>query len=126
MRYVLCVKQPAYGKQGGFLAYQLAKSLLEKGHQITQVFFFQEGVTHGNAFLYPASDEFNLQHAWQRLAQDYHVPLHLCVAAAQRRGIVEPLTSSTTQQNNLASCFVLAGLGEFMKASLEADRVVCL
>lgn len=43
MRYVLCVKQPAYGKQGGFLAYQLAKALLEKGHQITQVFFFQEG-----------------------------------------------------------------------------------
>lgn len=43
MRYVLCVKQPAYGKQGGFLAYQLAKALLEKGHQITQVFFPRRG-----------------------------------------------------------------------------------
>lgn len=45
MRYVLCVKQPAYGKQGGFLAYQLAKALLEKGHQITQVFFPRRGHT---------------------------------------------------------------------------------
>ncbi|XWY19335.1 sulfurtransferase complex subunit TusD [Bisgaard Taxon 45] len=125
MRYVLCVKQPVYGKQGAFLAYQFAKALLTKGHQITQVFFFQDGVTHGNAFLYPAADEFNLQHAWQVLAQDEQVPLHLCVAAAQRRGVVAPLTSSTMQQDNLAPCFVLAGLGEFIKASLEADRVVC-
>lgn len=110
----------------GIFSLSIGESPVGKGTSNYASVFFQEGVTHGNAFLYPATDEFNLQHAWQCLAQDYQVPLHLCVAAAQRRGVVEPLTSSTTQQNNLASCFVLAGLGEFMKASLEADRVVCL
>ncbi|EEX50696.1 sulfurtransferase complex subunit TusD [Pasteurella dagmatis] len=126
MRYVLCVKQPIYGKQGSFLAYQFAKTLLAQGHQLNQVFFFQDGVTHGNVLVYPANDEFNLQKAWQELAQIYQFPLHLCVAAAQRRGIVDKLTSADRKSENLAPHFVLAGLGEFTKAALEADRVITL
>ena len=34
MNYVLAVKSPVYGKEGAFLAYQLAQALLEKGHVI--------------------------------------------------------------------------------------------
>ena len=30
MNYVLAVKSPVYGKEGAFLAYQLAQALLEK------------------------------------------------------------------------------------------------
>lgn len=45
MRYVLCVKQPAYGKQGGFLAYQLAKALLEKDIKLRRCFFPRRGHT---------------------------------------------------------------------------------
>ncbi|MGC7559743.1 sulfurtransferase complex subunit TusD [Pasteurella sp. PK-2025] len=126
MRYVLCVKQPVYGCQGSFLAYQLAQALLEQGHQLSQVFFFQEGVNHGNGFVYPANDEFHLQKAWQHLAKQHQIPLHLCVAAAQRRGVVDEITSATQADNNLAPHFVLAGLGEFAKATLEAERVIVL
>lgn len=126
MRYVLCITQSVYGTQGGYLAYQIAQTLVQQGHQITQVFFFQEGVTTANAFVYPANDEFALQKAWQALAQQYHIPLHLCIVAAQRRGIVSEQTSSNHNQANLASSFILAGLGEFTKAILEAERVLTL
>ncbi|SPX41477.1 sulfur transfer complex subunit TusD [Haemophilus influenzae] len=36
------------------------------------------------------------------------------------------LTTPTTGQNNLAKEFIIAGLGEFMAASLNADRVITL
>ncbi|MGF7453792.1 sulfurtransferase complex subunit TusD [Pasteurella bettyae] len=126
MRYVLSVRQPIYGSQGAYLAYQLAQELLAQGHQITQIFFSQAGVSNGNALVYPANDEFNLVKAWQKLSLEHHVPLHLCVAASQRRGIVDKLTAFDGKTSNLAEGFVLAGLGEFSKAVLEADRVISL
>ena len=126
MRYVLAVKQPVYGSQGAFLAYQLACELIKQKHQISQIFFFQQGVSNGNSLFYPATDEFNLQQAWLELSQTYQIPLHLCVAAAQRRGVVDHLTARDPAQTNLATGFILAGLGEFSKAMLEADRVITL
>ena len=59
MDYVLVVKQSVYGSQGAFLAYQLAQELVQK-HRICQIFFYQEGISNGNALVYPANDEFNL------------------------------------------------------------------
>ena len=97
MNYVLAVKSPVYGKQGAFLAYQFAQVLLEKGHAISQIFFFQDGVSNGNSLVYPANDEFNLTQAWQAFLAQHHVPLHLCVAASQRRGVVDALTAKDTE-----------------------------
>lgn len=115
MRYVIAVKHGGYGTQAAFLAYQFAKQLLSAGHHIEQIFFFQEGVTNANAFIDPASDEVNLVEHWQKLAQSHRVSLHLCISAAARRGIVK---------QTLAQGFVLAGLGEFSQAVLQADRLL--
>jgi sulfur relay protein tusD/dsrE len=126
MRYVIAIKSPIYGKQGAFLAYQFADALIKKGHEISQIFFFQDGVSNGNALVYPANDEVNLQKHWQMFSITHNIPLHLCVAASQRRGVVDNLTTSTTDHYNLAGGFTIAGLGEFMAASLKADRVITL
>ena len=56
----------------------------------------------------------------------HHIPLHLCVAASQRRGVVDALTAKDTDQTNLADGFEITGLGEFMAMALKADRVVTL
>lgn len=124
MRYVLQVNQPLYGGQGSALALQLAEALLEYGHQLDQVFFYREGVYHGNGYTYPANDEPNLLGKWQALGAKYHVRLNLCVAAAQRRGVVSAESSRDNQQHNLALGFELAGLGEFVCAVLQADRLI--
>ena len=115
MQYVLAIKSPVYGAQGAYLAYQFAEKLLEKGHSIRQVFFFQNGVSNGNGLVDPASDELNLPLFWEKSAETHRLSLHLCIAASQRRGI---------REQNLAEGFVLAGLGEFSQAVLEADRLV--
>lgn len=124
--YVIAIRQPVYGSQGAFLAYQFAQTLLAQGHRLRQVFFFQAGVDHGNRFVYPANDEFNLIKAWQDLAKQHQFPLHLCIAGAQRRGVVDEKSSADLQSNNLAQGFLLAGLGEFSQAVLGADRVIQL
>ncbi|OOF44051.1 MULTISPECIES: sulfurtransferase complex subunit TusD [Rodentibacter] len=126
MNYVLAVKSPIYGKQGAYLAYQFAEALVKKGHTITQIFFFQEGVSNGNAFVYPANDETHLQQYWQRFSKQNDIPLHLCVAASQRRGVVDNMTAKASEDNNLAEGFVMAGLGEFMAAVLKSDRLITL
>lgn len=126
MRYVIAIKQPVYGSQGAFAAYQFATEVIAQGHEIRQIFFFQDGVSNGNKFVYPANDEFNLVKAWQTLSQQYNVPLNLCVAAGQRRGIVDKSTALSPEDSNLADGFVIAGLGEFITATLQADRVVTL
>ena len=79
-----------------------------------------------DGLVYPANDEFNLTQAWQAFSAQHHVPLHLCVAASQRRGVVDALTAKNTDKINLAEGFVITGLGEFMAMALKADRVVTL
>ena len=123
MDYVLVVKQPVYGSQGAFLAYQLAQELVQK-HHIRQIFFYQDGVSNGNTLVYPANDEFNLVKAWQAFSRQFNVPLHLCVAAAQRRGVVDNESAADKSAVSLADAFQLAGLGEFSQALLQADRVI--
>ncbi|KGQ70133.1 tRNA 2-thiouridine(34) synthase TusD [Chelonobacter oris] len=126
MRYVLQVTQPLYGGQGSALALQLAQTLLKCGHQLDQVFFYREGVYHGNAYTYPASDEPNLLLQWQAFARQYQVRLNLCVAAAQRRGVVSAQSAVDGMQDNLAAGFEIAGLGEFTRAVLDADRLISI
>lgn len=115
MQYVLAIKSHVYGSQGAYLAYQFANALIRQKHSISQVFFFQDGVNNANVLVNPATDEINLMEKWQTFSHQHQVPLHLCISAAQRRGITE---------QNLAKGFTLAGLGEFSKAVLEADRLM--
>lgn len=123
MNYVLAIKSPVYGSQAAFLAYQMAEELLKANHSISQIFFFQDGINNANSLVNPANDEINLVEKWKILAKSHRLQLHLCIAAAQRRGVVDTQTSKDTN-TNLAEGFILAGLGEFSQAVLKADRLL--
>ncbi|MFQ1012032.1 sulfurtransferase complex subunit TusD [Gilliamella apicola] len=116
LSYTLVIMGPAYGAQSAYCAYQFARTLLSKtSHTIKNIFFYADGVYNGNKFTDPASDEFNLVSAWQALAKEYCLTLTICVAAAQRRGVIE---------TNLADCFQLTGLGELSASITETDRTI--
>lgn len=126
MRYVLLVKNSIYSGPSASLALQFAEALLISGHQIDQIFFAGDAVYNGNAFNFPANDEVNLMKEWQKFYTTYHISLNLCVAAAQRRGIVNSESAVNISQNNLAYGFQLSGLTEFSLALLNADRVISI
>ncbi len=126
LNYVLVVNAPVYGAELSLTAYRFAKALIEKGHQLTQVFFYQAGVSNASSLVVPANDEFDLVSAWQTLAQSHDIKLDTCVAAGLRRGQVSEdeaklhaLTSA-----NMADGFCQAGLGSLANALLMADRVI--
>lgn len=126
LTYSLVVNGGVYGSQSAFSAYQFAKTVIEQGHTLVSVFFYQDGVTNGTALSVPANDEFDLTAAWQLLAKQHNVRLETCVAAALRRGIVSDGEAKQhgLEQHNLADNFEQAGLGSLAEAMLSQDRVV--
>lgn len=126
MRFTLLVTGPAYGTQQASSAWQFARALLEEGHELRSVFFYREGVSNANQFTSPASDEFDLVRAWQSLHDEQGVELHICVAAALRRGVTDAAqaTQLGLAGTNLQSGFTLSGLGSLAEAALTCDRVV--
>ncbi|MCY9825227.1 sulfurtransferase complex subunit TusD [Vibrio chagasii] len=126
LSYTLLVNGPLYGSQSARSAYQFAVALLQQGHKLHSVFFYQDGVSNGSDLTVPANDEFDLAAAWQKLADEYDVSLETCVAAALRRGIIssEEAEQHQLSGSNLASGFTQAGLGSLSEALLTQDRVV--
>ena len=126
LTYTLVVNGPLYGTQAARSAYQFARALVQSGHTLVSVFFYQDGVTNGNQLSVPANDEFDIVRAWQRLAREHQVRLETCVAASLRRGIIgqEEAALHELSAANLADEFVQAGLGSLAQALLTQDRVV--
>lgn len=126
LTYVLVVNGPVYGRQSSRTAYRFARALIGKGHTLTRVFFYQDGVSNASSLTVPANDEFDLVAAWQSLAHEHGVELETCVAAALRRGQVSEDEASQhgLQSSNMAEGFSQAGLGALSEALLTADRVI--
>lgn len=128
--FLILVTQPAYDTDTSLQVHRFVSAALAQQHSVIGVFFHQAGVSHGNSFMQPLTDEPNhLQH-WQDI-QQAGVPLLVCATAASRRGIQEK--TLTHQQHsaahseligNLHSCFSMSGLTEFAALSAKATRVV--
>lgn len=126
LSYTLVVNGSVYGSQSARTAYLFAQALIEEGHQLVSVFFYQDGVNNGSRLTAPANDEFDLVKHWQELANKHSVRLETCVAAALRRGIVSATESKQhgLDSDNLADHFSQSGLGALAEALLIQDRVV--
>ena len=126
MRFAIVVTGPAYGTQQASSAFQFAQALIVEGHELSSVFFYREGVYNANQLTSPASDEFDLVRAWQSLHDDNGVALHICVAAALRRGVTDETEARQLglPTFNLQPGFSLSGLGSLAEAALTCDRMV--
>ena len=126
MKILVCVNNSAHSGPGGRSAVEFAAAALEQGHEISRVFFYHDAVLTGNGFAGAAGDSSVLTARWQELADEFSLDLVLCIGAALRRGVVDAAGAREQQlaAANLATGFRIAGLGQWMEAALEADRVV--
>ena len=126
IKFSIVVGGAPYGSQSASSAYQFCIAALEAGHQVTGVFFYQEGVLNASQLISPPSDEVNLPDLWAKLAIKYRFPLEVCVSAALRRGIVDQTEAAqlALQHFNLKPPFVLSGLGQLAELSAGCDRLV--
>jgi tRNA 2-thiouridine synthesizing protein D len=126
MKLAILVNEGPYTHQAADTAYQFTKAALEKGHEIYRVFFYHDGVNNGTRLTTPPQDDRHIQKRWTELAEKHGLDLVVCVAAAQRRGIVDPDERKRhgKDADNIAPGFRISGLGQLIEAGIQAERLV--
>ncbi|NKF50599.1 sulfurtransferase complex subunit TusD [Shewanella sp. WXL01] len=125
-QFIIQVNGSVYGDQASFHALQFCQAVIAQGHQINQVFFYQDGVSNANVLACPPSDEPNLNALWREFAKAQSIPLINCVSAALRRGITseQDAKENGLAQHNCDEQFMMGGLGELVTGIEKADRMV--
>jgi tRNA 2-thiouridine synthesizing protein D len=126
VKFSVQINEGPYTHAASDTAYQFTKAALEKGHEIFRVFFYHDGVNNGTRFTTPPQDDRNLVNLWSELAEKHNLDLVVCVAAAQRRGIVDPDEAKRNGKDgdNIAPGFRISGLGQLIEAGIQAERLV--
>ncbi len=126
MKFAIQVNEGPYQHEASDSAYQFTKAALEKGHEIFRVFFYHDGVNNGTRLTTPPQDDRNVVQRWSELAEQHGLDLVVCVAAAQRRGIVDEgeMQRNGKDANNIAPGFRISGLGQLIEAAVQSERLV--
>src|SRR5210317_1523348 len=126
MKLSVLVNEGPYQHQSADSAIQFTKAALEKGHEVMRVFFYHDGVNNGTRYAVPPQDDRNIAQQWTELAAKYDLDLVICIAAAQRRGILDENEAKRQGKdgNNIADGFRISGLGQLVEAGIQSDRMV--
>ena len=126
MKFAVVVNEGPYTHQASDSAYFFTQAALAQGHEVMRVFFYHDGVNNGTRLTTPPQDDRNITNRWSTLASEYDLDLVVCVAAAQRRGIVDEdeQRRNSKDANNIADGFRISGLGQLIEAGIQADRLV--
>ena len=126
MKLSVLVNEGPYQHQSADSAIQFTTAALERGHEIFRVFFYHDGVNNGTRFAVPPQDDRNITEQWTALAKEHDLDLVICIAAAQRRGILDENEAKRQgkDSNNIAEGFRISGLGQLVEAGIQSDRMV--
>lgn len=126
MKYALAIYGAPFNSQASQSAFQFAQALLRQGHSLYRVFFYQDGVANGNQLATPEQNEQDLVSLWRTLAREQQADVVVCIAAALRRGVLNQEEADRYGRDvaNLAPEFSLSGLGQWVDAAVQADRVI--
>lgn len=126
MKFGVLVNEGPYQHQAADSAYQFVRAALAAGHEVFRVFFYHDGVHNGTRLAVPPQDDRNVVERWSALAAEHELDLVLCVAAAQRRGLLDADEAKRHGKDvdNIAPGFRISGLGQLIEAAVQSDRLV--
>jgi tRNA 2-thiouridine synthesizing protein D len=126
MKLAIQVNEGPYQHQASDTAYHFTKAALEKGHEVFRVFFYHDGVYNSSRLTTPPQDDRNIVNRWADLAAKHNLDMVVCVAAAQRRGIVDEGEAKRNGKDatNIDPRFRISGLGQLIEAAIQSDRLV--
>lgn len=126
MKLSVVLNEGPYQHQAADTAYHFTRAALAKGHEIFRVFFYHDGVNNGTRLTTPPQDDRDIVTRWSQLAEEHNLDLVVCIAAAQRRGIVDQSEQERHHKdaNNIAKGFRISGLGQLIEAGINSDRMV--
>lgn len=126
MKYTILVNEGPYQHQSSDSALKFIRAALDKDHEIFRVFFYHDGVNNGTRLAVPPQDDRLIQKEWSALAEEHGVDLVICIAAAQRRGLMDADEAKRQglDANNIAPGFRISGLGQLIEGGIESDRTI--
>ncbi len=126
MKFTIMVNEGPYQHQSADSALQFARSVLAQGHEIFRVFFYHDGVYNGTRLSVPPADDRLIQKEWSELSKENDLDLVICIAAAQRRGVMDEAEAKRQglDADNIIEGFRISGLGQLIEGGIEADRTV--
>jgi tRNA 2-thiouridine synthesizing protein D len=126
MKFVIALFSPPHSPAAR-RALRFAEAALAAGHEITRLFFYQDGVHSASANTVASQDELDVATAWTRFVADHQLDGVVCIAAALRRGVLNPEEANRYSRPaaNLQAPWDLSGLGQLHEAAQLADRLVC-
>ncbi len=114
MKIGILLKEGPYNHQAADSALQFIRAAMEKGHDVTSIFLYNDGVLNVTNKAEPPQDDRDLFDNWSQLGKK-GVELWACIAASKRRGIHEDVL--------LEQC-TITGLGTLTDIAIEVDRLV--
>jgi tRNA 2-thiouridine synthesizing protein D len=126
MKFAVMINEGPYQHQASDSAYNFVKAALDKGHEIFRIFFYHDGVNNATRLTIPPQDDRNIVERWSALGKEHDLDLVVCVAAAQRRGLLDENEANRNGKdaNNIDPSFRISGLGQLIEAGIQADRLV--
>jgi len=126
VKLAILVNEGPYQHQASDSAYHFVKAAIDAGQEVMRVFFYHDGVNNGSRLTTPPQDDRHIQKRWSALAADHGIDLVLCVAACQRRGLVDDgeMERNGKDATNIAEGFRISGLGQLIEAGIESDRLI--
>ncbi len=126
MKFAIMINEGPYTHQAADSAYLFARAVLAKGHEVTRVFFYHDGVNNATRLTVPPADDRHIVNRWSELAKAHDLDLVVCIAAAQRRGLMDENEAKRQGKdaNNIAPGFRISGLGQLVEAGIQSDRLV--
>ena len=126
MKLGILINEGPYQHQASDTALQYVKAAVEKGHEIYRVFFYNDGVNNATRLASPPQDDRNITKEWSALAKEHNIDMDVCVAAAQRRGILDKGEAERNgkDSDNIEEGFRISGLGQLVEAGIQADRLI--
>ncbi len=115
MKFAVLVLEGPYQHQASDSAFHFTEAALKKGHEITGIFFYNDGVNNTNKEMTPPQDDRHISKRWSDLVQQHKIDTIVCIAAAKRRGITDA---------SLIPGARISGLGQLTELGINAVRLV--
>jgi tRNA 2-thiouridine synthesizing protein D len=113
MKMGILVLDGPYQHQAADSAYHFIKAALARGHEITGVFLYTDGIHNASRFVKPPGER-NIAQRWDELGAQ-GIDIVACTACAKFRGLTPNLKVDHVR---------LSGLGSLVEFIQTADRVV--
>jgi len=114
MKLTILILEGPYNHQAADSAYQFTRVALSKGHEISGIFFYNDGVNNLNNLMEPPQDDRHIAKRWIEFGKQ-GVDLVVCVAAGKRRGITDNILIPNAR---------ISGLGQLANMIQKSDRLV--